>query len=390
MTNRELFHATMRRQNGERLLHIEQGFTCDDGLLARWRTEGLPPDVAAPEFFGVSARPDLFDHFHIAKFAYCGFEQYFLPPFEHVILEQTSGRRIQRNERGVTEEIRTDGGRSLPHGIAFPVGDRTDYRRLRDRLTGNAERRVRQTARETLEPGLALQQDHIVTLWVHGPFGFLRELLGPERAILLPYDDPDLLSEMLEDHLRVCREAGSMVIEACRPDCCYVWEDLAGSSGPFVSPKVFRSMMIPWYRELKRFLTDAGVPWMVVDSDGNPEPLVEGWVEGGVDWILPWEVNCSDILAVARRWPQLILSGGICKHVFEPDDPSQKGRFATNDVERLIDAELERVVKPLRARGGYFPGLDHWVHPGVSYRGFLHYCRRLEERYGTMNRITRF
>jgi uroporphyrinogen decarboxylase len=149
-------------------------------------------------------------------------------------------------------------------------------------------------------------------------------------------------------------------------------------------------MMLPWYRQWKRFLTEAGVPWMVVDSDGNPEALVEAWIEGGVDWILPWEANSSDILAVARRWPKLVLSGGIYKHLFEPDDPSQKGRFATNDVRQLVDAELERVVKPLRVRGGYFPSLDHWVHPGVRYRDFSYYCRRLEKSYGKANTMRRF
>jgi hypothetical protein len=56
----------------------------------------------------------------------------------------------------------------------------------------------------------------------------------------------------------------------------------------------------------------------------------------------------------------------------------------------LVDAELERVVRPLRARGRYFPSLDHWVHPGVRYRDFLYYCRRLEEGYGKSNRTLRF
>jgi len=133
-----------------------------------------------------------------------------------------------------------------------------------------------------------------------------------------------------------------------------------------------------------------GVPWIVMDTDGDPTPLVGLWIEGGVDCILPWEVNSVDMLAISRRYPDLVLMGGIYKHMFEPADPAQVGRFRSTDVRQAIDEELERVVAPMRRRGGYIPSLDHWVFSTVRYPDFLYYCQQLVDRYGVSNRSTRF
>lgn len=82
--------------------------------------------------------------------------------------------------------------------------------------------------------------------------------------------------------------------------------------------------------------------------------------------------------------------GGIYKHMFEPGDPSQVGRFETDDAHLAVDGEIERVVGPMRARGGHIASLDHWPHANTTLEGFQHYCDRLAERYGKANRVMRF
>ena len=104
----------------------------------------------------------------------------------------------------------------------------------------------------------------------------------------------------------------------------------------------------------------------------------------------PWEVNAVDILQAAEELPNMAFMGGIYKHMFEPGHPGQIGRFATNDVQKAIDEELDRVVRPMRERGGYFPSLDHWVFDGVGYDDFLYYCEQLTRQYGKANSSTRW
>ena len=42
MTNRELFHATMKHENGDKLLHLEQGFNVP---YKKWYKQGMPSHV---------------------------------------------------------------------------------------------------------------------------------------------------------------------------------------------------------------------------------------------------------------------------------------------------------------------------------------------------------
>ena len=388
MTNRELFHATMRRENGDRLLHYELGYNARS--LEAWYQEGLPRHVLVPELFGVAPTPDLFDFMNICGFAMCRFEQYYIPDFPTEVIEEREATRVVRNRLGNVIEHRTDGRGSLPLGIDFAIKTHAGYLQRRERIIGRAEERATDVYLQDIALRIRDQQDHIVGLWVHGPFAFLRELLGTEGAMTAPYYEPEMVRMMLADHLHTAKAAGARVIEAVRPDCSYVWEDCSGSTGPFIAPDVFREFDLPWYREWKRFLLDMGVPWVVVDTDGDPTPLVGLWMEGGVDCMLPWEVNAVDILEIARDHPALNLAGGIYKHVFEPGSPTQVGRFETQDARREIDRELERVVAPLRKRGGYVIGLDHAVHEGVRYADFVYYCDRLAASYGKANRATRF
>lgn len=55
--------------------------------------------------------------------------------------------------------------------------------------------------------------------------------------------------------------------------------------------------------------------------------------------------------------------GGIYKHMFEPGDAAQIGRFRSNGIQKVIDGELERVVKPMMKHGG--------LHSGVGSLGIL-------------------
>jgi hypothetical protein len=64
-----------------------------------------------------------------------------------------------------------------------------------------------------------------------------------------------------------------------------------------------------------------------------------------------------------------VLWGGIDKRVLA------RGR-------EEIDAMLERILPPLRARGGYVPCCDHGVPEEVPYADYLYYRQRCVELGG--------
>ncbi|MBN2583768.1 MAG: hypothetical protein JXL80_11940 [Planctomycetes bacterium] len=376
MTNRELFHATMARQNGPDLLHIEQGFAQE--VFSLWREQGLPDDVLPPAT-DVTHRGDLYEAFNIAKLGCCRWNQinqFHVPTPVDTVLEEYGDRIIFRGQFGHVYEKYVDDGVVRHRVLQHCIRDRDDYMAARNQLAGHLAERVDLGEMRRMGPVARSQQNHPVGVWVHGPFAFLRELMGAEAAMMAPYIDADLTRVMLDDHLEVCRAAASAAFEHLRPDFSYVWEDNCCKNGPMVAPDVFREFHLPWYKAWRGFLDEMGVRWMVVDSDGDPTALVPLWIEGGVDAMFPWEVNAVDILKIAEAYPGLVLLGGFWKHCFERDGLA------------AVDAEFLRVVEPLRRRGGWFPSLDHWVHQGIPLEKFRYYCRRLQE-CGKANRMAK-
>jgi uroporphyrinogen decarboxylase len=382
----------MSCDNGDDLLHMEQGFNIH---YEEWVQQGLPSSVANnPDWLSLDHGENLYDHFNVAGYLYCRFDQFCIPPFEERILAVEDGRKIYVNPKGATVKAMVDGHHGgLYHEMDFAIKGPGDYQENRHRFIGSTDKRYDDEWLRHHGPEIRAQDDHPVALWVHGPFAFLREFLGVQNSMILPYTEPEMIKLMLADHLETCMASSAPVIEACRPDMCFVWEDCCGSSGPFIAPDVFASIMAPWYREWKKYLVSMHVPWIMLDTDGNPSSLVRLWYESGVDCMQPWEVNSVDMLQFAEEFPDYVMMGGIYKHMFEPDHPSQVGRFDTKDMYEAINQELERVVGFMRrrsgGRGGYIAALDHWAFPGTTYRGYRYYSDQLAEKHGKANHVTR-
>lgn len=62
MDNRELFHATMHRENDGHLLHMEQGFNVP---YAQWLAQGLPASVLDADNMVLTEAPNLYDYFNV-------------------------------------------------------------------------------------------------------------------------------------------------------------------------------------------------------------------------------------------------------------------------------------------------------------------------------------
>jgi uroporphyrinogen decarboxylase len=68
-------------------------------------------------------------------------------------------------------------------------------------------------------------------------------------------------------------------------------------------------------------------------------------------------------------YPDLAIFGGIDKRILA------QGKSA-------IDREVERILPPMRERGGYIPTCDHGVPEEVPYESYMHYRQRCVELGG--------
>ena len=85
-----------------------------------------------------------------------------------------------------------------------------------------------------------------------------------------------------------------------------------------------------------------------------------------MNYMSPFEATCCDVVAVRKKYPDLLISGGFDKRI-----------LAAGKAE--IDAELRRILSFMKPRGGYILTCDHGVPEEVSFDNYLHFRRRMLE-----------
>ena len=103
------------------------------------------------------------------------------------------------------------------------------------------------------------------------------------------FDQPELMHDILETAGTTAIRVFERVTESLPIDQLYVHEDLAGKSGPLVGPSHVREFIAPYYRRVWTLLSSRGTRLFNLDSDGNVQPVIEPFLECGVNAMHPVE-----------------------------------------------------------------------------------------------------
>ncbi len=157
------------------------------------------------------------------------------------------------------------------------------------------------------------------------------------------------------------------ILDVVTPDAFGLWEDMAYNHAPLISPAMVRRFMLPRYRRVFDFVRSKGVRYVGLDSDGQVDCLIPVWLDAGLNFLYPFEVQAGmDVVAVRRTYGrELRLWGGIDKRALASGPAA-------------IDSELAR-VRPLIADGGYIPHTDHSCPPDIPFASYCYYLARLHE-----------
>jgi uroporphyrinogen-III decarboxylase len=355
MNDRERFHACLNYQPVDVVPHWSWGGWPE--TVERWIAEGYDPKtmdltMGANRVFWVST--------------------WFFPnpPFAHQVIEEDEKTVLYINHEGILMRERKDQPySSMPQFVRFPVQTREEFRAFwKERMQPDLVQRVGEDWKERLQK---LHNEPIPLIIVSdrwgGFFGPLRNLVGIERLCTLFYDDPAFVEEMMDANADFLIAMLEQILDAAPIDAFAFWEDMAYRSGPLLSPKLARRYMLPRYRRVVEFLQKRGVPFIGLDSDGDVTDLIPIWMDAGLNFLYPFEVQAGmDVLAVRRRFGRdLRLIGGVAKQ-------------AVAAGPEAIEKELAR-VKPLIDEGGYIPMLDHSCPPDISFANYAYYMRRLGE-----------
>ncbi|MHB9132180.1 MAG: uroporphyrinogen decarboxylase family protein [Armatimonadota bacterium] len=299
------------------------------------------------------------------------------PPFADRLIaeDETSITRVDRMGQ-VYRVFKEESDTSMPEFIDFPVKSMRDWREVKARFDPTPPARYPADWAQRLvtwrQEQPVLKCYGFVENYYGGPslFGFVRMLMGPERALYAFYDEPELVHDMME----TATEFAITVLQRalCEAPITFVqfWEDMCYKNGPLISPSLMKEFMVPRYRRITEVIRGAGVDIIFVDSDGDVRELIPLWLESGINGVFPMEqASGNDIAAYQRQYgADLLMMGGIDKRVLT------QGHEA-------IDRELQAKI-PLAINGGYLPTLDHAIPPDVAYEDFLYYWRRKKEMLG--------
>jgi len=354
MNYRESFRAMMNFERPEYLCQFEWGYWWE--TIVRWRSEGLPPDAQPWDDCGISHyfRPPI----------NCGI----LPPFEYKVLEEDETSRVVQTGAGIICRESKIGSR-LPQFIKHPVSNRDDFEAIKERLDPKTPGRYPDNWDEWAKG--ADNFPHILCLGgaENGFFGWLRELMGLEGLLIAYVEQPELVHDISRYHVTYLKGLYERALRDIKFDFVFMWEDMSYKNGPLISPEFIRTFMLPYYKEMVDFYKQMGAQWVTVDSDGDVSKLIPLFIEAGIDGMLPFEVAAGmDIREIRKAYPKFRILGGIDKREIA------KGREA-------IDRELESKLPFMFRHGGYIPGMDHHVHPEVSYDDFKYYLQRCREIY---------
>lgn len=323
--------------------------------VERWRREGLPEGVDPGAYFGQEGA-----HALPVDAGFCHVPM--RPGFAHEILADEGESVVFRDAGGIIKRDRKpEFGTSMSQFLEFPVKERADWEALKWRLDPDTPERYPDW--EVVCKDLASPQSPVF-MHICGAYGTPRNLFGEENLAYVYYDDPDLMHDIQRHWTDFYCRLFSRVLAHIPLDYVYIWEDMAFKNGPLISPKLFAEFMLPYYTELISHLRSLGVKMIMVDSDGDNRPILDMFVESGVNFFMPFEIAANmDPLPIREKYGEkLVIWGGIDK------------RELSKDLD-AVEREVMKKVPALVESGGFIPSVDHSVPPDVP---FENYCRFIE------------
>jgi len=358
MTDRERFNNQMHYRPIDRCFNMEFGYWeenfhqwpmfVDNGITNNWEAD---------------------QYFNFDRIDLVGGETWMCPAFESRVIEETDDKKIIINGEGLLAEMPKDGHDTIPHFIKASIVTEDDWKRVKaERFDMDHPGRVVDV--EALKKKYPTDRDFPVGVHCGSMIGRIRDTLTFEGLAYACYDYPEMVEDMVETACRLAEHFLDQVLGEIDFDYAGGWEDICYKSGPIVSVNFFRDVVVPRYKRIRAKLDKAGIDIWYTDCDGDVRPILPLMMEGGINCLFPFEVNCcahpGELLDEFGK--DLRIMGGFDKIQMG------KGREA---IKRYMDT-----LVPYVERGGYIPFCDHRCPPNVTPADYLYYLDLKEEMFG--------
>lgn len=286
------------------------------------------------------------------------------------IVEETEETKLVRNGNGAYLRYWKHKA-GTPEHVDFEVTDRAgweekikplllDRSRLTERLSLNHYRYVHDYCRK----------NDLFFFWTGiNVFELMHPICGHEHLLMGMALDPDWIIDMCTVFTDLTHEMFKVYFaEVGRPDAIWYYEDMGFKEKPFMSPAMYREMIMPSHKKSCDLAHENDLP-VIMHSCGFIEPLLPHMIEAGIDALQAMEIKAGmDLLRIKKTYgDQIALCGGLDIRVLE-----------TNDLDQ-VEAMLQANVPGAMEGGGYILHSDHSIPPSVNFETYKYFVDRGRE-----------
>ena len=214
----------------------------------------------------------------------------------------------------------------------------------------------------------------LATPWLLFPFERAYAMQGMDTFLLNMARDPDFARALLEKIAVYCKQLMGRFLEELgdHVDIIKIGDDLGTQESLMISPKMYREILKPVHADFISFIKARTKAKIFFHSDGDVAPLIEDFIEMGVDILNPIQTSAgsmSDLPSLKKRFgSNIVFCGGIDTHRVLPFGSTEEVR-----------QEVRRVIQILGPGGGCMIGAVHTVMNDVPPENVLAMVDAVEE-----------
>ncbi len=185
---------------------------------------------------------------------------------------------------------------------------------------------------------------------------------------------PDFAKELLVKIADVCKALMGPFLAALgdHVDIIKIGDDIGTQDSLLISPQMYREFLKPIHADYIGFIKERTKAKVFFHTDGDVRPLIDDFVEIGVDILNPIQTSAgkmSDLATLKKRFgKEIVFCGGIDTHRILP--------YGTPEEVRQ---EVRRVIGLLGEGGGYMVASVHTIMNDVPPENVLAMVDAVEE-----------
>jgi uroporphyrinogen decarboxylase len=254
---------------------------------------------------------------------------------------------------------------TTPEHIGYAITCADDWAKIRHRFTEIDERRINFEGYRKRK-AFAREHEKFLLLSSVNVFEAIHPICGHENMLFGMADNPDWIYDMADVLSNLIVRLQTILFEReGLPDGFWYSEDMGYKGTPFMSPQMYRDLIMPGHKKTFDFAHSLDLP-VVVHSCGFVEPFVPYMIEAGMDCLQAMEVKAGmDLLRIYEKYgDKIVLMGGM------------DVRCMLGNNQKAIDKELEEKIPIVMQGNGYILHSDHSIPSTVHYETLRYFMKK--------------